>query len=135
MRSVLRALAVVLAAGCLLENTSVVLTGRRMNKEKEVRIAGEAKTRLVNIPILSLARPICVRRSPSGPEHEDVKELQLAADSKKVFESMKTLMNAQIDIEGTIFLAQTRYHYLDVLITVREIKRRDAQAKAGTPRH
>jgi hypothetical protein len=118
------------AAGCLEENTKVVLTGRRMTKEKDVRGIGESKSRIVSIPILALALPICVRESPSGPEHKEVRELQLAADSKKVFEDMKTLINATVDIEGTIFFAETQYHYLDVIITVRTIKRHGSETPA-----
>ena len=117
-------LAAVLAAGCLLESTNVVLVGRRI--DKEIRSEAQAGGRFLNVPILSLTQPICVRESTSATERKGVKELRLAASSKKVFENMKALLNAKVDVEGTISLVRAAQGP-NVLLTVRAIQRRAAR--------
>lgn len=123
-------LAAVIAAGCFLENTSVVLAGRRMNREKPVRTNGEARPRMASVPVLTLALPICVREYSSGFERRDIRELRLAADNKQVFRDMKVLLNAQVDAEGTVQLDQTPSGGLDVFLNVRSIRRRVSREQA-----
>ncbi|MBI5240867.1 MAG: hypothetical protein HY926_10380 [Elusimicrobia bacterium] len=117
------ALAGILAAGCLLENTSVVLAGRRMNKE--VRAAEQPGSRFLSVPVLSLVQPICVKESHSGAERQGVRELRLAAHSKRIFEDIKALRNARVDVTGIISLVRESSGP-DVILTVRAIKRRAA---------
>lgn len=75
----------------------------------------------VNVPFLSLAAPIAVRRDPSDPTTEDesnVSTIQLVLKNKTLCERT----GAPVFVTGKLFHAVTGHHYTPVLMDVSTLR-------------
>ena len=119
------------AADCLPENKSVVLRGVRISREQMVQDVGAPKERKVRLPILKFSQPICIKDKSGADGLKKFNEAQLVMDGK-ILESSKALIGQEVEVDGELFYAQSQYHYTEVLISVKGIRRRGANKSEKT---
>jgi hypothetical protein len=107
---------------CVSEHDPVTLSGeihRKRYRGASQDVDSYARDRADTAVILKLSRPLCVMLPDDvdmTPHPHSVREVQLLAD-----ERLPKSSDTKRQIEGTIQLAQTRYHHLPVLLEVKEL--------------